>query len=123
MFYTFLNFTDLNLGEGLEIYRQNPRKIKIRAIGSLLVGEEGVGTSPAKFQRVVVSGVEKDWPTSIRSSRRVQGWAWEGEEVTGGGVPTAAEAAAERSSSVRGFPARRTVKFWSSSCSRRRGSY
>jgi hypothetical protein len=32
--------------------------------------------------------VEKDWPTSIRSSRRVQGWAWEGEELTGGGVPT-----------------------------------
>jgi hypothetical protein len=33
--------------------------------------------------------VKKDWPTSIRSSRRVQGWAWEGEELTGGGVPTA----------------------------------
>jgi hypothetical protein len=33
--------------------------------------------------------VEKDWLTSIRSSRRVQGWAWEGEELTGGGVPTA----------------------------------
>jgi hypothetical protein len=33
--------------------------------------------------------VEEDWLTSIRSSRRVQGWAWEEEEVTGGGVPTA----------------------------------
>jgi hypothetical protein len=67
--------------------------------------------------------VEEDWLTSIRSSRRVQGWAWEGEELTGGGFPTAAEAAAERSLSVRGFLARRAVKFWSSSCSRRRGSY
>jgi hypothetical protein len=79
----------LNLGEGLEIYRQNPRKIEIRAIGSLLVGEEGAGTLPAKFQRGAVSGVEEDWLTSIRSSRHVQGWAWEEEEVTGGGVPTA----------------------------------
>jgi hypothetical protein len=67
--------------------------------------------------------VEEDWLTSIRSSRRVQGWAWEEEEVTGGGFPTAAEAAAERSSSARGLPARRAVKFWPSSCSRRRGSY
>jgi hypothetical protein len=79
----------LNLGEGLEICRLNPRKIKIRAIGSLLVREEGAGTSPAKFQRGAASGVEKDWPMSIRSSRRVQGWAWEGEELTGGWVPTA----------------------------------
>jgi hypothetical protein len=71
----------------------------------------------------MVSGVEEDRLTSIRSSRRVQGWAWEEEEATGGGFPTAAEAAAERSSSARGFPARRTVKFWSSSYSRRRGSY
>jgi hypothetical protein len=67
--------------------------------------------------------VEKDWPTSIRSSRRVHGWAWEGEGLTGGGVPTAAEVAAERSSSARGFLARRAVKFWSSSYSRSRGSY
>jgi hypothetical protein len=67
--------------------------------------------------------MEEDWLTSIRSSRRVQGWAWEEEEVTGGGFPTAAKAAAERSSSPRGFLARRTVKFWSSSCSGRRGSY
>jgi hypothetical protein len=70
-----------------------------------------------------VSGVEEDWLTSIRSSRHVQGWAWDGEELTGGGFPTAAEAAAERSSSARGFPVRRAVKFWSSSCSRGRGSY
>jgi hypothetical protein len=67
--------------------------------------------------------VEEDWLMSIRSSRRIQGWAWEEEEVTGGGFPTAAEAAAARSSSARAFPARRAVKFWSSSCSRRRGSY
>jgi hypothetical protein len=51
------------------------------------------------------------------------GVAWEGEELTGGGLPMAAEAAAERSSSARGFPTRRAVKSWSSSCSRRRGSY
>jgi hypothetical protein len=54
----------------------------------------------------VVSGVEKNWPTSIRSSRRIQGWAWEEEGVTGGGMPTAAEATARRGSSARGFPAR-----------------
>jgi hypothetical protein len=67
--------------------------------------------------------VERDWPTSIRSSRRVQGWAWEEEGVTGGEFPTVAEAAAEGSSLAGGFPARRVVKSWSSSCSRRRGSY
>jgi hypothetical protein len=50
--------------------------------------------------------VDKGWPTSIRSSRRVQGWAWEEEGVIGGGVPKAAR----RRSSVRGFPARRAAK-------------
>jgi hypothetical protein len=40
-----------------------------------------------------------------------------------GGVPTAAEAAARRSSSARGFLARRAAKLGSISCSRRRGSY
>jgi hypothetical protein len=67
--------------------------------------------------------VEKNWPTSIRSSRRIQGWAWEEEGVTRGGMPTAAEAAARRGSSARDFLARKTAKFWSSSCSRRRESY
>jgi hypothetical protein len=43
--------------------------------------------------------------------------------MTGGGVPTMAEAAAWRSSSARGFPVRKTAKLWSNSCSRRRGSY
>jgi hypothetical protein len=43
--------------------------------------------------------------------------------VTGGGFPTATEAATEGSSLAGGFPARRVVKSWSSSCSRRRGSY
>jgi hypothetical protein len=67
--------------------------------------------------------VEKDWPTSIASSRRVQGWAWEEEGVAGGGVPTAAEAVARRSSLVRGFPVRRAAKLGSIRCSRRRRSY
>jgi hypothetical protein len=43
--------------------------------------------------------------------------------MAGGGVPTAAEAAARRSLSVRGFPARKVAKLRSDSCSRRRGSY
>jgi hypothetical protein len=43
--------------------------------------------------------------------------------MAGGGVPTAAEAAPRRSSSVRGFPARKAAKLGSDSCSRRRGSY
>jgi hypothetical protein len=38
-------------------------------------------------------------------------------------MPTTAEAAARRGSSVRGFPARKVAKFWSNSCSRRRESY
>jgi hypothetical protein len=42
--------------------------------------------------------------------------------MAGGGVPTAAEVAAQRSSSARGFPTRKTAKLWSNSCSRRRGS-
>jgi hypothetical protein len=49
--------------------------------------------------------VEKDWSTGTRSSRRIHGWAWEKEGMAGGVVPTVAEAAAEGSSSVRGFPA------------------
>jgi hypothetical protein len=43
--------------------------------------------------------------------------------MAGGGVPTAAETAARRSSSARGFPARRAAKLGSNSCSKRRGSY
>jgi hypothetical protein len=43
--------------------------------------------------------------------------------VTGGEIPTATEAAAERSSSARGFPARRVAKLGPNSCSRRRRSY
>jgi hypothetical protein len=43
--------------------------------------------------------------------------------MAGGGVPTVAEAAARRSSSARGFPARKAAKLGSDSYSRRRGSY
>jgi hypothetical protein len=43
--------------------------------------------------------------------------------MTGGEVPTAAEAAVRRSSSARGFAARKVAKLGSDSCSRRRGSY
>jgi hypothetical protein len=43
--------------------------------------------------------------------------------MAGGGVPTAAEAAARRSSSARGFPVRKAAELGSDSCSRRRGSY
>jgi hypothetical protein len=111
------------IGEGLEIYRQDPRKFEIRVIGSLLVGEEGAGVSPAKFKRGAASGVEEDWSTSIRSSRRVQGWVWEEERVTGGGFLPVAEVVAEGSSSAGCFLARRAARPWSNSCSRRRGGY
>jgi hypothetical protein len=43
--------------------------------------------------------------------------------MAGGGVPTAAEAAAWWSSSARGFLARKAAKLGSDICSRRRGSY
>jgi hypothetical protein len=43
--------------------------------------------------------------------------------MAGGGVPTAAEAAAEGSSSARRFPARRRAKLRLDSCSRMRRSY
>jgi hypothetical protein len=42
--------------------------------------------------------------------------------MAGGEVPTAAETAAEGSSLVRGFPARRRAKLGLDSCSRTRGS-
>jgi hypothetical protein len=67
--------------------------------------------------------VEKERPASTRSSRRTFWRSWEGEGMTGGGVPTAAEAAARGASSVRGFSTRNAAKFWSSSCSRRRESH
>jgi hypothetical protein len=66
--------------------------------------------------------VEKGWPTGTRGSRRIHGWTWEEEGVTGGDVPTATEAAAERSSSARGFAVRRVTKLGPGSCSRMRGS-
>jgi hypothetical protein len=69
-----------------------------------------------------VAGVKKGWSTGTRSSRRIHGWAWEEEGMAGGVVPTAAETAAERSSSARGFPARRVAKLRPNSYSRRRGS-
>jgi hypothetical protein len=43
--------------------------------------------------------------------------------MAGREVPTAAEAAAERSLSARGFPARRVAKLGPNSCSKRRRSY
>jgi hypothetical protein len=43
--------------------------------------------------------------------------------MTEGGVPTAAEAAAEGSSSARRFPVRRRAKLMFDSCSRMRRSY
>jgi hypothetical protein len=39
------------------------------------------------------------------------------------GIPWRTEAAAERSSTARGFPVRKAAKFWSNSYSRRRESY
>jgi hypothetical protein len=42
--------------------------------------------------------------------------------MTGGEVPMAAEAAAWRSTSARGFPMRKVAKLGSNSCSRMRGS-
>jgi hypothetical protein len=79
--------------------------------------------SPAKFRQGVVSRVEKERPASTRSSRRTFWRSWEREGMTGGGVRTAAEAAARRGLLVRGFSVRKAAKFWSSSYSRRRGSY
>jgi hypothetical protein len=66
--------------------------------------------------------VEKDWPTGTRGSRHIDGWTWEEDLVTGGEVPTATEAAAERSSSARGFSARTVAKLGPGSCNRTRGS-
>jgi hypothetical protein len=67
--------------------------------------------------------VEKGWSTGTKSSRRIHGWAWEEEGVTGGETSTMAEAAAKRSSSTRGFMARRAARLGSNSYSRRRVSY
>jgi hypothetical protein len=67
--------------------------------------------------------LEEEWSTGFRSSRRTFWRSWEGEGMIGGGVPTAAEAAAEGRLSARGFPARRRVKLGLDSCRRMRGSY
>jgi hypothetical protein len=67
-----------------------------------------------------VAGVEKGWSTGTRSSRRIHGWAWEEEGMAGGVIPMVAVAAAEGSSSARGFPARRMAKLGLDSCSRTR---
>jgi hypothetical protein len=67
--------------------------------------------------------VEKGWSVSLRSSRRTCSGPGEGKGMVGGGVPTAAKAAAEGRSSARGFPARRRAKLGLDSCRRMRGSY
>jgi hypothetical protein len=68
-----------------------------------------VGALPAKFRREGRWGVEKEWSVSITSSRRTFRGSWEGEGMTRGEVPTAAKAAARRSSSVRGFPVKKAA--------------
>jgi hypothetical protein len=78
--------------------------------------------SLAKFRRGSASGVEKVWSASIRSSRRTFWGSLEGEGMTGGGVPTAAEAAAEGSSSARGFRRGSGAMLRSRSCNKRRGA-
>jgi hypothetical protein len=67
-------------------------------------------------------GVEKKWSASLRSSSRTFWGSLEGEGMAGSGVPTTAEAAAERSSSVRRFLARKRAKLGLDSCSRGRES-
>jgi hypothetical protein len=48
--------------------------------------------------------VEKEWSASLRSSRCTFWGSWEGERMAGGGVPTAAEAAAEEELVGDGLP-------------------
>jgi hypothetical protein len=67
--------------------------------------------------------LEEKWSASFKSSRRTCWGLRKGEGMVGGGVPTAAEAAAEGRSSARGFPARRRAKLELDSCRRMRGSY
>jgi hypothetical protein len=115
----------LNLGGG-GLWNLAARQLeffKSSQISPWLIGEEGAKPLPAKFRRGSALGVEKGWPMGTRSSRHIHGWAWEEEGVTGGEVPTATEAAAERSSPARGFPARRVAKLGPNSCRRRRRSY
>jgi hypothetical protein len=81
------------------------------------------GRSPAKFRRGDGEGLEEEWSASTSRSRRTCWGSWEGEGMTGGGVPTAAEAAAEGCSLARGFPARRRAKLGLDNCRRMRGSY
>jgi hypothetical protein len=103
--------------------RKTLRTFKILIHMPLARQERRAGELPAKFRRGGWRGVEKDWSTRTRSSRRIHGWAWEEEGMAGGVVPTVAEAAAEGSSSARGFPTRRMVKIGLDSCSRTRGSF
>jgi hypothetical protein len=107
----------------LEFYRDTLRTFEIFAHMSLARRGRRADRSPAKFQRGEWQGLEEEGSTSFRSSRRTCWGPGKRKEMVGGGVPTAAEAAAEGRSSVRGFPARRRAKLGLDSCRRMRGNY
>jgi hypothetical protein len=102
-----LKFTAFELGGVLESCRDILETFEILSIRSLAPRGRRAGAAPAKFRRGKRWGVEEEWSLG----------------ALGGGVPTAAEAAARRSLSMRSFPARKVAKLGSDSCSRRRGSY
>jgi hypothetical protein len=77
---------------------------------------------PAKFRRGDGEGSEEKLSASTRRSKRTCWESWEEEEMTGGGFPTVAEAAAEGCSSARRFSTRRRAKIGLESCSNARGS-
>jgi hypothetical protein len=56
--------------------------------------------------------VEKEWSASIRSSRRTFWGSWEGEGMTGGGVPTADRSGGGEELDGEGIPVRVRGQGW-----------
>jgi hypothetical protein len=107
----------------MEFYRDTLRTFKIISIRSLARRGRRAGAFADQIPARGWRGVEKGCSVSLRSSRRTCWGSGEGEGMAAGGVPTAAEAAAEGCSSARRFRRGSRAMLRSRSCDRRRGSY
>jgi hypothetical protein len=101
--------------------RDTPRTFAIISIRSLARRGRSQGRLPAKFLRRGSGGWRRSGQRALGAQGAPSGDLW-GEGMAGSGVPTAAEAAAEGSSSARGFPVRKRAKLELDSCSRGTGS-
>jgi hypothetical protein len=80
----------------LFFYKEDPNKIEITAIGSLVGVEQGAGRGTAAFRWGGSPAVDLRWGRSFRGSRRFTRATWRGLGWPEGRVPTATRDGDER---------------------------